>query len=82
MIEYIEYIECDEVADGLPTTGVRTWEDACAVVRAHMGAPADIGYQVFDNVAESLLIRAVWSWDEVTRVEFEDFRCRRGTRRR
>jgi hypothetical protein len=29
------------------------------VFEAFMGAPADIGYQVFENVVESLLIRAI-----------------------
>lgn len=51
--------ECDEVADRLDLTGIRTYADALAAVTRSMGSPADIGHQIHANTAESLYFRAV-----------------------
>lgn len=50
--------EADEVAGAMPVDGIRTFEEACAVVRAQMGSPEEVGFQVFDNTAAALLDRA------------------------
>ena len=50
--------EADEVAAAMPIHDIRSFEDACAVVRAQMGPPEEIGFQVFDNTAAALLVRA------------------------
>jgi hypothetical protein len=51
--------EADDVAENMNVSGIVTMADAEAYVRRTMGTPEEVGYQIFDNVAEALFRRAV-----------------------
>lgn len=50
------FSECDEVAEGFSTDGIKTFDDALRVVRAQMG---DQGHTVICNTADALFTRAL-----------------------
>ena len=50
--------EADEIADNIAgwlKQRPATWDEACAIVRDNMGPPSEVGHQLFDNIAESLM---------------------------
>ena len=51
--------EADEIADNIiKMRGGRrpdSWHEAIALVSAYMGPRVEVGYQLFDNIAESLM---------------------------